>query len=57
MPSFMDTPVIGKRLRDVIMLEYAAQAFDDFWKLSLNILYFAQKAVRNLILSVMSMII
>ena len=49
--------MIGKRLRDVIMLEYAAHAFDDFWKLSLNILYFAKKAVGNLILSVMSMII
>ena len=49
--------MIGKRLRDVITLEYAAHAFDDCWKLSLNILYFALKAVRNLILSVMSMII
>ena len=57
MPSFMDTPVIGKRLRDVIMLEYVAHAFDDCWKLSLNILYFVLKAVSNFILSVMSMII
>ena len=39
-PSFMDIPVIGKRLRDVILLVYAAHAFDDCWKLSLNILYF-----------------
>ena len=38
-----------KRLRDVIMLEYAAQAFDDCWKLSLNILYFCLQVVRNFI--------
>ena len=45
--------MIGNRLRDVIMLEYSAHAFDDCWKLSL----LALKAVRNFILSVMSMII
>ena len=44
--------MICKRLRDVIMLVYAAHAFDD------NILYiFALKSIRNFILSVMSMII
>ena len=32
--------MIGNRLRDVIMLVYAAQAFDDCWKLSLNICVF-----------------
>ena len=32
--------MIGKRLRDVIMLDYAAYAFDDCCKLSLNILYY-----------------
>ena len=47
----------GKRLREVIMLDYAARACDDCWKLSLNILFFALKAVRNLTLSIMSMII
>ena len=35
-PSFMDTPVIGKRLRDVITLE------------SLNILYFCSKSSKKL---------
>ena len=45
--------MIGNRLRDVIMLVYAAHAFDDYWKLSL----LALKAVRNFILSVMFMII
>ena len=39
------------------MLVYAAHVFGDCWKLSLNIIYFALKAVRNFILSVMSMII
>ena len=42
----MNTPVIDKRLRDVIMLEYAAHAFDDCWKLSLNILYFCSKSSK-----------
>ena len=48
MPSFMDTPVIGKMLRDEIMLEYAAHAFDDCWELSLNILYFCSKSSKKL---------
>ena len=47
-PSFMDTPVIGKRLRDVIMLDYAAYAFDDCCKLSLNILYVCCKSSKKL---------
>ena len=37
----MDTPVIGKRLR-------AAHAFDDCWKLSLNILYVCSKSSKKL---------
>ena len=49
--------MIDKRLRDVITLEYAAHAFDDCWKLSLNYYIFALKAVRNFTSSVMSMII
>ena len=50
--------MIGKRLRDVIMLDYAAHAFDDCWKLSLDIQYFCSKSSKkNLILSVMSTII
>ena len=40
--------MIGKWLRDVITLEYAAHAFDDFWKLSLNILYFCHKSSKKL---------
>jgi len=40
--------VIGKGLRDVITLEYAAHAFDDCWKLSLNILYFCSKISKKL---------
>ena len=44
----MDTPVIGKRLRDVITLEYAAHAFNDCWKLSLYILYFCSKSSKKL---------
>ena len=40
--------MIGKRLRDVIMLEYAAHAFDDCWKFSLNILYFCSKSSNKL---------
>ena len=40
--------MIGKRLRDVITLEYAAHAFDDCWKLSLNILYFCSKSSKKL---------
>ncbi len=40
--------MIGKRLRDVIMLLYAAHAFDDCWKLSLNILYFCSKSSKKL---------
>ena len=44
----MNTPVIGKRLRDVIMLDYAAHAFNDCWKLSLNILYFCSKSSKKL---------
>ena len=47
-PIFMDTPVIGKRLRDVITLEYAAHAFDDCWKLSLNMLYVCSKSSKKL---------
>ena len=47
MPSFMDTPVIDKRLRDVIMLEYAEHAFDDCCKLSLNILYLCSKSSKK----------
>ena len=47
-PSFMDTPVIGNRLRDVIMLVYAAHAFNDCWKLSLNIRYFGSKSCKKL---------
>ena len=40
--------MIGKRLRDVITLEYAAHAFDDCGKLSLNILYFCSKSSKKL---------
>ena len=40
--------MIGKRLRDVIMLDYAAHAFDGCWKLSLNILYFCSKSSKKL---------
>ena len=40
--------MIGKRLRDVITLEYTAHAFDDCWKLSLNILYFCSKGSKKL---------
>ena len=40
--------MIGKRLRDVITLEYAAQAFDDCWKLSLYILFFCSKSSKKL---------
>ena len=40
--------MIGNRLRDVIMLDYAAHAFDDCWKLSLNILYFCSKSSKKL---------
>ena len=40
--------MIGKRLCDVIMLHYAAHAFDDCWKLSLNILYFCSKSSKKL---------
>ena len=47
-PSFMDTPVIGKRLRVVLMLDYAAYAFDDYCKLSLNILYVCSKSSKKL---------
>ena len=36
--------MIGKRLRDVITLEYAAHAFDDCWKL----LYFCSKSSKKL---------
>ena len=39
--------MIDKRLRDEIMLEYAAHAFDDCWKLSLNILYFCSKSSKK----------
>ena len=38
----------GKRLSDVIMLDDAAHAFDDCWKLSLNILYFSSKSTKQL---------
>ena len=47
-PTFMGTPMIGERLRDVIALEYTAHAFDDCWKLSLNILYFCSKSSKKL---------
>ena len=40
--------MIGKRLRDVITLEYAAHASDDCWKLSLNILSFCSKSHKKL---------
>ena len=40
--------MIGKRLRDVITLEYAGHAFDDCWKLSLNILYVCSKSIKKL---------
>ena len=40
--------MIGKRLRDVIMLDYAAHVFDDCWKLSLNILYVCSKSSKKL---------
>ena len=40
--------MIGKRLRDVTMLDHAAHAFDDCWKLSLNILYFCSKSSKKL---------
>ena len=40
--------MIGKRLRDEIMLEYAEGAFDDCCKLSLNILYFCSKCSKKL---------
>ena len=40
--------MIGNRLRDVIMLVYAAHAFDDCWKLSLNILYICSKISKKL---------
>ena len=32
----------------MIMLEYAAHAFDDCWKLSLNIIYFDSKSCKKL---------
>ena len=41
-PFCVDTPVICKRLRDVIMLVYAAHLFDD------NILYFCSKISKKL---------
>ena len=44
----MDTPVIDNKLRDVRMLVYAAHAFDDCWKLSLNTLYFGSKSCKKL---------
>ena len=37
--------MIGNKLRDVIMLVYAAH---DCWKLSLNILYFGSKSCKKL---------
>ena len=40
--------MIDKRLRDVIVLEYAEHAFDDCSKLSLNILYFCSKSSKKL---------
>ena len=40
--------MIGKRLRDVVMLDYAAHAFDDCCKLSLNILYICSKSRKKL---------
>ena len=40
--------MIGKRLCDVITLEYAAHAFDDYWELSLNILYFYSESSKKL---------
>ena len=41
-PFCVGTPVICKRLRDVIMLVYAAHVFDD------NILYFCSKISKKL---------
>ena len=38
--------MIGKRLRDVIILDYAA--FDDCCKLSLNLLYICSKSSKKL---------
>ena len=49
--------MIGKRLRDVIMLDYTAYAFDDFCKSSLNILLVCSKSSKKLDLSVMSIVI
>ena len=40
--------MIGNRLCEVITLEYAAHAFDDCWKLSLNILCFCSKSSKKL---------
>ena len=40
--------MIGRSLRDVITLGYAAYAFDDCWKLSINILYFCSKSSKKL---------
>ena len=40
--------MIGKRLRDVIMLDYAVYAFDDCCKLSINILYVCSKSSKKL---------
>ena len=40
--------MIGKRLRDVIMLDYAAYTFDNCWKLSLNILYVGSTSSKKL---------
>ena len=40
--------MIGKRSRDVIILDYAAHAFDDCWKLSLNILYICSVSNKKL---------
>ena len=38
----------GRRLCDVIMPDYAAYAFDDCCKLSLNILYVCSKSSKKL---------
>ena len=40
--------MIGKRLRDVIMLDYAAHAFDDCRTLCLNKLYVCSKSSKKL---------
>ena len=42
-----DTQVVGNRLLDMIILVFAPHAFDDCWKLSLNILSFYSKSGKK----------